>query len=454
MSGPDQPSGKPSGRPGAGRYAPDTARVAAIRAVGRVLGAGESLSAALPRELARLPAAERGLASELAFGALRMGPRYERLIAELMKRPLRQRAPEVHAALLIGMHQLFETRVPPHAAIAETVEAVRALEGEWAVGLANAVLRRVQRDGDALRERFAHDPEFAHAHPRWLLEVFKHDWPEDWGALVEAGNARAPLALRANARRTTRAAYAARLTEAGVAFEVHPCARDALLLPDGGEPTALPGFADGEVSVQDAAAQLACDLLDLGPGLSLLDACAAPGGKLAHALEREPGLARAVAVDVDAKRLERVTENLARLGLAATLVTGDAARPADWWDGQPFDRILLDAPCSATGIIRRHPDIKLLRRAKDLDAAAIAQSRLLDALWPLLAPGGRLVYATCSVVEREGARQIARFVTRTADALALPLAVPWGRVSGFGRQILPGDAGMDGFFYAALVKRA
>jgi len=449
-----EPPSPSSGKPGAGRYAPASARIAAIRAVGRVLGAGASLSAALPRELAKLPPAERGLASELAFGALRMGPRYERLIAELMKRPLRQRAPEVHAALLIGMHQLFETRVPPHAAIAETVEAVRALEGEWAVGLANAVLRRVQRDGDALRARFAHDPEFAHAHPRWLLEVFQHDWPADWPALVEAGNARAPLALRVNARRGSRAAYAARLTEAGIAHELHPCARDALLLPDGGEPTALPGFAEGDVSVQDAAAQLAADLLDLGPGLSLLDACTAPGGKLAHALEREPGLARVVALDADPSRLTRVTENLTRLALSATLIAGDAGDPAGWWDGRPFDRILLDAPCSATGIIRRHPDIKLLRRAKDLDAAAVTQARLLDALWPLLAPGGRLVYATCSVVEREGARQIARFVTRTPDALALPLAVPWGRVSGFGRQILPGDAGMDGFFYAALLKRA
>lgn len=429
------------------------ARAAAIKAVGRVIGAGESLSVALPRELALLAPPERGLAAELAFGALRNGPRFERLIAHLMKRPLRVRAPAVHAALLIGMHQLYETRVAPHAAIAETVEAVRALAGEWAVGLVNAVLRRVQRDGEKLREQFAHDPEFVHSHPRWLLDVFRHDWPADWPALVVAGNARAPLTLRVNVRRGSREAYAARLTAAGFVHESHPFARDALLLAAGGEPTALPGFADGDVSVQDAAAQLACDLLDLKPGLSLLDACAAPGGKLAHALERQEALARVVAVDADPTRLERVATNLARLHLAATLVAGDAGEPAAWWDGRPFERILLDAPCSATGIIRRHPDIKLLRRAKDVDAAAATQARLLDALWPLLAPGGRLVYATCSVVEREGARQIARFVARTADALALPLAVPWGRVSGFGRQILSGDSAMDGFFYAVLIKR-
>jgi len=429
------------------------ARSAAIRAVGRVLGAGESLSAALPRELARLAPAERPLAAELAFGALRHGPRYERLIAHLMKRPLRARAPAVHGALLIGMHQLLETRVAAHAAIAETVEAVRALEGEWAVGLVNAVLRRVQRDGERLREEFAQDPEFVHAHPRWLLDSFQRDWPADWPALVAAGNARAPLALRVNSRRATREAYAARLGAAGIAHEAHPFARDALLLADGGEPTALPGFADGEVSVQDAAAQLACDLLDLAPGQSLLDACAAPGGKLCHALEREPKLARALALDADPSRLARVAENLARLGLVATLTAGDAGAPAAWWDRRPFERILLDAPCTATGIVRRHPDIKLLRRPKDVEAAAATQARLLDALWPLLASGGRLVYATCSVLEREGARQVARFVERTADALAVPLAVPWGRVSGFGRQILPGDAAMDGFFYAVLIKR-
>lgn len=429
-------------------------RAAAARAVGRVLGQGESLSWALPRELEQLPASERALAAELAFGALRYGPRYEKVVAALMKRPLRARAPAVHAALLIGVHQLFEMRVPAHAAVAETVEAVRIVGGEWAVGLVNAVLRRVQAEAPQLREHFAHDPEFAHAHPRWLLDALAADWPDDWPAIVSAGNGRADLSLRVNARRGTRAAYAERLATAGIACVAHEFARDALLLPDGGEPTQLPGFKDGDCSVQDAAAQLCVELLDLAPGLRLLDACAAPGGKCAHALEREPALAEVVALDLDAKRLDRVAENMLRLGLSARLLVGDAAAPAGWWDGRCFERILLDSPCSGSGIIRRHPDIKLLRRPRDLDALTHTQAKLLDALWPLLAPGGRLVYATCSVLEREGARQVARFVARTPDAAALPLAVPWGRVRGMGRQVLPGDSGMDGFFYAALVKRS
>ena len=429
------------------------ARAAAARAVGRVLGPGESLSRALPRELERLPSDERAFAAELAFGALRFGPRYERVIAALMPRPLRARAPQVHAALLIGLHQLYEMRVPSHAAIAATVEAVRTLDAEWAVGLVNAVLRRAHGEGDALRAKLAHDPEFAHAHPRWLLDALAADWPDDWPALVAAGNARAPLALRVNARRGTRDDYAARLAAADIAHQAHPFARDALLLPAGGDPTQLPGFAAGDASVQDAAAQLAVDLLELGPGLRLLDACAAPGGKTAHALERCPELAEVLAVDLDPERLARVAENLERLRLAAGLVAGDAATPAEWWDGRFFERILLDAPCSATGIVRRHPDVKLLRRPKDVDAQVAVQAKLLDALWPLLAPGGRLVYATCSVLEREGARQVARFVARTPDALALPIATGWGRVRGMGRQVLAGDADMDGFFYASLMKR-
>jgi 16S rRNA (cytosine967-C5)-methyltransferase len=428
-------------------------RVAAARAVGRVLGQGESLSRALPRELERLPSGERAFAAELAFGALRFGPRYERVVAALMPRPLRGRAPQVHAALLLGLHQLWEMRVPPHAAIAATVEAVRALGADWAVGLANAVLRRAQSEGEALRSKLAHDVEFAHAHPRWLLDALAADWPDDWPAVVAAGNGRAPLCLRVNARRTSRERYAARLAEAGIACQPHPQARDALLLPEGGDPTQLPGFADGDASVQDAAAQLAVDLLELGPGQRLLDACAAPGGKTAHALERCPELAEVLAVDVDPERLARIDENLRRLGLAAGLVAGDATAPASWWDGRPFQRILLDAPCSATGIIRRHSDIKLLRRPKDVDAQVAVQAALLDALWPLLVPGGRLVYATCSVLEREGARQVARFVARTPDALVPPIAATWGRTRGMGRQVLPGDAEMDGFFYATLIKR-
>jgi 16S rRNA (cytosine967-C5)-methyltransferase len=428
-------------------------RAAAARVVARVLD-GASASAVLPTALAACAPAERALFNELVLGTLRFAPRHERVLSQLMDKPLGKRGIQAHAALLVGVHQLLELSIPEHAAVAETVEAQKRLGATWATGLTNAVLRRLARERDHISAALADDPEHRYAHPRWYIDAVMRDWPDDFEAILTAGNARAPLTLRVNRRHTTREAYLATLAAAGIAAQPHASAPDAVVLEAGLDPRTLPGFADGSCSVQDAAAQLAVELMDLEPGLRVLDACAAPGGKTAHILEREPGLAALVALDADASRLDRVAENLLRLGLSASLKAGDAGAPEAWWDGKPFDRILLDAPCSATGVIRRHPDIKLLRRPTDIDALAATQSRLLDALWPLLAPGGRLVYATCSVLEREGARQVARFLLRTPDAVALPVAVPWGRPRGVGRQILPGEAAMDGFFYASLVRRS
>jgi 16S rRNA (cytosine967-C5)-methyltransferase len=214
----------------------------------------------------------------------------------------------------------------------------------------------------------------------------------------------------------------------------------------------LPGFADGVVSVQDSAAQLAVVLLDLQPNQRVLDACAAPGGKTCHVLETEPELAHVLALDRDAVRLGRIRENLERLGLTAQLREGDASDPRQWWDGTPYDRILLDAPCSATGVIRRHPDIKLLRKAADIAPLARRQQTLMARLWPLLAPGGMLVYATCSVLKQENELNVEHFLATHGDARERPIAAPWGHAGVCGRQILPGEAGMDGFFYACLVK--
>lgn len=427
-------------------------RAAAARAVARVLD-GASASAVLPAVADEVPPADRALCSELVLGTLRFAPRYERMLAHLMSRPLGKRGRVAHAALLVGVHQLLELSIPEHAAVAETVEAQKRNGADWAVGLTNAVLRRVARERDALATELAADPEYQYAHPRWFIETVMRDWPAEYAAILAAGNQRAPLTLRVNRLRISRDALLEAFAAAGIAAVAHESAPDAVVLAGSADPRRLPGFAEGWFSVQDAAAQLAVGLLDLGPGLRVLDACAAPGGKAAHALEREPGLAELVAVDADASRLDRVAENLLRLGSRATLVAADAGATAAWWDGHRFDRILLDAPCSATGVIRRHPDIKLLRRPTDIDALVATQERLLAALWPLLVPGGRLVYATCSVLEREGARQIARFLAAHADAVALPIAADWGRPRGFGRQILPGEAAMDGFFYACLVRR-
>lgn len=429
-------------------------RAAAARAVARVLQGG-SLNDLLPPILAGISETnDRALAQELVYGSLRFAPRLEFMLAGLLERPVRKREPRVHALLMIGLYQLFHTRVPPHAAVAETVEAARLLKKPWAVALTNAVLRRAQRESEDLVARADAHPVGRSAHPDWLLEQLQRDWPADWEAIVAANNARPPMTLRVNRRRQDREAYLAELQGDGKDGEAHSIAPDAIELAAPVDVGTLPGFGEGRVSVQDAAAQLAADLLDPRPGDRVLDACAAPGGKTAHLLERCPEIAQLVAVDRDAERLDRIAENLARLNLAATLVHGDAARPESWWQGEPFDRILVDAPCSATGVIRRHPDIKLLRRQRDIAALAGLQARILDQLWPLLAPGGRLVYATCSVLAAENAAQVAAFVRRHPDALPLPLAVSWGRTAGFGRQILPGEAGMDGFFYAALTRAA
>lgn len=429
-------------------------RAAAARGVARVIQGG-SLNDLLPAILGGIAEAQdRALVQELVYGTLRWGPRLEFLLSHLLDRPLRKREPGIHALLMVGLYQLLYMRMPPHAAVAETVEAARLMKKPWATGLANAVLRRFQREQESLLAKADAHPVGSSAHPDWLLKKLREDWPDDWQAIVAGNNARPPMWLRVNRRHTTRDAYLEALREAGIEGSMQEFLPDAILLADAVDVCALPGFANGDVSVQDAAAQFAADLMVPQSGERILDACAAPGGKTCHLLERQTGLQSLVAVEKDEARLDRVAENLARLHLAASLVHGDAAKPEDWWDQQLFDKILLDAPCSATGVIRRHPDIKLLRRARDIESLAGLQARLLDKLWPLLAPGGRLIYATCSVLAQENEKQIAAFLRRHEDAAPLPIAAVWGRPAGFGRQILPGEAGMDGFFYAVLIKQA
>ncbi len=428
-------------------------RALAARVLVKVLDEGRSLSTALPPALEQAAPADRALLQALCYGSLRWQPRLEALLGQLLQQPLKAREREVHALLLLGLFQLLEMDLPQHAAVDTTVEAARALKKEWAVRLVNGVLRNFLRRRETLLAALEADPVAAFAHPRWLVQALREAWPDDWQRVLAANNARAPMTLRVNRRRLARTDYLARLAEAGIEAEAHPHAPDALVLATPCDVHALPGFDDGLVSVQDAAAQLAADLLDLRPGQRVLDACAAPGGKTGHMLEREAGLSEVVALDADAGRLRRVDENLQRLGLAATLLAADAGDPEAWWDGRPFDRILLDAPCSATGVIRRNPDIKALRRADDIGALASEQGRLLDALWPLLAHDGMLVYATCSVLPAENHRQVAAFLARRDDAEERPIGASWGRACVHGRQILPGAAEMDGFYYACLGRR-
>jgi len=424
-------------------------RVLAARALAGIV-AGQSLRAAFAQTAPALrDGRDRALLSALLHDGARWWLRFDAAVDGLLERPLRERDADVRALLVLGLVQLESMRMDAYAAVAASVDAARALRKPGFAGLVNAVLRRWLREREARLAILDQDAATRTAHPRWFIESLARDWPQRIDAILAANNAPAPLWLRVNRRRISRTDFAAQLAAAGVACRAPDDARDALILDASHDVTALPGYADGAFSVQDGAAQLAATLLDARPGQRVLDACAAPGGKSAHILETAD--VALTALDSDMHRLPRLRENLARLGLHADVRAGDAAHPRDWWDGKPFDRILLDAPCSATGIIRRQPDVKLHRRADDIPALAATQARLLDALWPLLERGGRLVYATCSVLADENANQVAAFLQRHADARAVAPPLSW-HAAGTGMQNLPGESGMDGFFYAVLEK--
>ncbi|CRM40526.1 16S rRNA (cytosine(967)-C(5))-methyltransferase RsmB [Pseudomonas asgharzadehiana] len=429
-------------------------RLAAAKALAAVLNGKASLNSSLPTQLDKVEDRDRGFTQDLAFGTARWQPRLSALAAKLLQKPFKAADADVEALLLVGLYQLLYTRVPAHAAIGETVGCADKLKKPWAKALLNAVLRRAQRESEALLAELEHDPVVRTAHPRWLQKSLKAFWPEQWEAICAANNAHPPMILRVNRRHHSRDAYLQLLTAAGI--NATPCvfSTDGIVLEAAADVRSLPGFAEGWISVQDEAAQLAADLLDLAPGQRVLDACCAPGGKTCHILELEKGLAGVVAVDLEAKRLVRVRENLARLGLDAELIAADGRDTATWWDGKPFQRILLDAPCSATGVIRRHPDIKLTRQPDDIAALAVLQGELLDALWPTLEVGGILLYATCSTLPTENTEVIEAFLARTSGARELDLATAAGIKQPHGRQLLAQEGGHDGFYYAKLIKIA
>ena len=428
---------------------------AAVRAVAaRVLAAvidGASLKATLAQALPGVAdVRDRALVEAVCFHATRHRRRYEHALAAWMPRPLGRRDAAVHALLLAGLAQLDALRLPVHAAVGSTAEAARLLGRPGLVGLVNAVLRR------AAREPWPRSTDRAveASHPDWLVDAFARDWPGDVDAILDGGNTPAPLWLRPNTTRGDRAGLLAALAAAGHPAGTSAQATDAVRLDEPVPVRTLPGWDDGRVVVQDAAAQLAVQALAPAAGERVLDACAAPGGKTAQIAERIGG-GKVVGIDIDARRLRQVGELVTRLGLEdrVSLRVADATDTGAWWSGEPFDAILLDAPCSATGIIRRQPDIKWHRRASDIPALVALQAGLLDALWPLLRPGGRLLYATCSLLRDENDRQVGAFLARTADAAAVPLDDAFGREAGAGRQRFPGQDGADGFFYALLQRR-
>jgi len=434
-----------------------SARSLSAYAVARVLREGVTLDAALKDALAAADPRLFASVRSLSYGAVRGYFRHEAVLGKLLSQPVRSLDFLVRALLSVALYELEDERTPEYAVVDAAVQMAKATDAVRASGLINAVLRRYLRERKALEVEIARNPTTRHAAPIWLADRFRADWPVRWTQLLAASDSHAPMWLRVNSRQATTASYLEELATAGIAARAEERVPYALVLDEPRDVNELPGFSQGKVSVQDLSAQCVAFPLGLAPGQRVLDACAAPGGKTALIAEREPGLSKLVAVDIDPNRLGRVRENLSRGHLSAEVIAGDSADPKKWWDGQPFDRILLDAPCSGLGVIRRHPDIRLRKSPSDIDKLPAVQSRLLKATWSLLKPGGRIVYVTCTVTRSENRDVIAAFLAETADAAVVP-AEAWqgwpnlGVADEFGRQILPGEAGADGFYYAALTK--
>jgi len=427
-------------------------RVVAARCLHRVISGKGSLTRLLA---AHGQQSEYGLLQETCFGVCRHQGELAWLRDQLLQRPLKSKDGDLGALLLVGLYQLRALSLPAYAVINESVSAAGALKKPWARGLINAVLRNYQRQEAELEATLAQidDPALHFSFPEWLRLSFETDWPLCWQSLMQHSRKRPPMTLRVNQARISRHDYVTLLSASGHSVTPGQFAASALYLDSPVPVDELPGFSAGLVSVQDEASQLVAPLLDLEPGLAVLDACAAPGGKTCHIAESEASLTRLLAVDTDSYRLVRVKENLQRLNLAAETLEADASDPGQWWNGQGFDRILLDAPCSATGVIRRHPDITLARRPEDIGVLAQNQLQLLTALWPCLQPGGLLLYTSCSILRQENENTVAAFVAAHPEAKYERITADWGVECRYGRQLLIGDEkGPDGFFFARLRK--
>jgi len=408
---------------------------------------GKSLADTLPHALKSIAdARDRGFIQALCYGVCRFYSRLNQVLNQLLTNPLQTTETEVRALLLVGLYQLMEMQLAPHAAVAETVNAAVILKKSWAKGLVNAVLREYLRQ----KETIQFDE---YAHPTWWVKAIKKAWPNDFEKILLANNAHPPFALRVNQQHLSREKYMELFAKDEV--RIIPETTNGVIMTSPVAAESLPGFEAGDVSVQDGAAQLAAELLDLSPQLRVLDACAAPGGKFAHIIEIEPQLTACIAIEKDKERLFLIEENMTRLqhqNKSIQLIAADANDIKNWWDGELFDRILLDAPCSASGVIRRHPDIKLLRYAEDITALAKQQLQLLNSLWPLLTPNGLLLYATCSIFPAENVDVLQRFFATHDYAREEKIVADWGRACDIGRQILPGEHEMDGFYYAKVRK--
>ena len=423
-------------------------RALAAKCCYSVIDQGRSLSDELPKQQDKLEGKDKGLLQEICYGVLRYLPELENDIRQLMDKPLTGKQRVFHFLLIVGVYQIKYMRTPDHAAVSETVAATSVLKNRHMKALVNGVLRNFVRQQNTEQQNSTTlSDAITFNHPGWFIKKLQQGYPNQWQAILTANQLKPPMWLRVNQQVQTTENYQALLTNNEITIKATEPNSGAIELSRPVDVQKLPGFNEGWVSVQDAAAQQAARLLDCKAGDVVLDCCAAPGGKTCHMLETTPDITSMTAIDIEETRLERVRDNLSRLKLNAKVIAGDAANPDSWWDGQLYDRILLDAPCSGTGVIRRHPDIKWLRRGEDIAALALLQAEIFDAMWLQLKPGGTLVYATCSITPQENCDQVKAFLSRTADAALIDSdpASP-------GRQILPGEEAMDGFYYAVLTK--
>ncbi|ORU92676.1 MAG: 16S rRNA (cytosine(967)-C(5))-methyltransferase [Cycloclasticus sp. symbiont of Bathymodiolus heckerae] len=430
---------------------PLSARQTAVNVICAVIKQGKSLTDALSL-CDQLEPRDRAFCRELCYGTIRWHGRLNAILNLLLKKPFKPKDTDITVLGLIGLYQIIYLNTPDHAAVSETVNLCRQGKKSWAKGVLNGVLRNFLRNRESLENTADENIFHQQAHPQWLVERIKNDWSTETDTILKANNQHAPMSIRVNQRIFSRDAYIEQLTQVNISGSANPFNAVGITLETPVNVDQLPDFFKGAVSVQDNAAQLAADLLDVKSGHRVLDVCAAPGGKTAHILETSPDDISLTAIDIDEARNQRVIENLERLSLNADVLTVDALEPAEWFDDKPFQRILLDAPCSATGVIRRHPDIKLLRKPSDIPALVALQRKLLDAVWPLLDKKGVLLYATCSILSAENNQQIASFIADHADAKEILIEANWGQACTYGRQILPGEHNMDGFYYACLTK--
>ena len=429
-------------------------RLAVVKILLQVTQHGRNLPDAIAKYADRIEESDRPFIQAMSYGVIRLLPRLEYIADQLINKPLKTKDYDVVLLILSGLYQLIEMRTPDHAAVSETVKVTKSLKKLWAKNFVNAVLRNYQRQAEKLTEQIKNNEVAEFAHPQWWLNIIKKNWLEEkrWQQILEANNQNPPMTLRVNTQYINREDYLKLLEQNNIPARLGLHSTDAVYLEKPVQVNSLPLFQEGKVSVQDEAAQLAALLLAPQKGERILDACAAPGGKTLHLLEKENSI-ELLALDIEENRLIKVQENLDRAQLKAQLLAANAFTPETWWDQKPFDRILLDAPCSASGVIRRHPDIKVLRQQSDIAKLVKDQQQILNALWPLLKPKGMLLYATCSVLAEENTLQIQHFLQQHADAELCPINSNWGQQQIAGKQILPGENGMDGFFYALIQKQ-